>query len=166
MWLSPDAPTPYVGGLIGATVVLTCVSVAVIWWRRKKRAKASALRRVAKAEARRRAQLEVVVDMRLPGVEPQTWTPLGHYRTRRAPTPPRLSRVEETNEQRESRQSAAGEVRTTAQLMAQWEQEALSSLAALPPAVCDSPTPPPSPPSSPSTVQVRVDPPIFYGVRV
>ena len=162
MWLSPDAPPLYVGGLIGATVVLICVSVAVIWWRRKKRAKASALRRVAKAEAKRRAQLEVVVDMRLPGVEPQTWTPLGHYRTRRAPTPPRLSRVEE---QRESRQSAAAEVRTTAQLMAQWEQEALSSLAALP-AICDSPTPPPSPPSSPSTVQVRVDPPILYGVRV
>ena len=164
MWLSPDAPPLYVGGLIGATVFLICGSVAVIW-RRKKRAAASGLRRVAKAEATRRAQLEVVVDMRLPGVEPQTRTPVGHYRTRRAPTLPRLSRVEETNEQRESRQSAAGEVRTTAQLMAQWEQEALSSLAALP-AICDSPTPPPSPPSSPSTVQVRVDPPILYGFRV
>ncbi len=40
MWLSPDAPPLYVGGLIGATVVLICGSVAVIWWRRKKRAKA------------------------------------------------------------------------------------------------------------------------------
>ena len=95
-----DIP-PYVGGLIGATLILICGAVAAIWWRRKKRAKASALRRVAKAEAKRRAQLEVVVDMRLPGVEPQTWTPVGHYRTRHAPTPPRLSRVEETNEQRE-----------------------------------------------------------------